>query len=511
MNRYRYFWISGLLILGLFASFSGGAQETNRATSKTTSSSIPGFPMPEPQSPDSKNYKSSIPGFPMPKPQSPDSKNYKSSIPGFPMPEPQSPDSKNYKSSIPGFPMPKPQSPDSKNYKSSIPGFPMPKPQSPDSKNYKSSIPGFPMPEPQIPGKENTRVADSKPSSPGASTDPKPKSFSQRYREFYSTPDYGQRYREAYNPSTYRQNYRNLGSSYFAGGGDSRKRLQAPGGGGLTDPYTPGLDDAFDSEYLETWGINGLNRHPLDSGGLFDKQHRPLNVPPPVNPDWPSGAYPSLPSLNPLLQPPALIPPHYIYPMDQNATALVEPDWDMDPDAARLPEGATQPETPRIIDTTAAIQPKPAGTASKELQSLPQTATPSDAKPSSPSPPAPQLKSPREWLYIQGIDAFTLRNYTRALRTWERLVTISPDYPAVHFAYGLSLFYQGEYHKASEALEHSIALAEQTQTPLPSLQSLRLNPYDFRFHHRRLARYLEENPEDVSAMTLFYILSRAAG
>ncbi|MFB3789537.1 MAG: tetratricopeptide repeat protein, partial [bacterium] len=401
----------------------------------------------------------------------------------------------------------------------------IPEPQKPGSKNYSSSIPGFPMPEPQIPGREQSDSGGSSPSPSGGPSEPKTKSYSDRYREFYSSPNYGQRYRDSYNSSTYRRSYRSLGNSYFATGGDSRKRLQYPGSGGFTDPYAPGMDDSFDAgNNEETWGIDGLNRHPLDSGGLFDRERRSLNVPSAQNPALDGLGYTQFPSLNPLLQPPMLIPPHYIYPMNPIAetTAQAEAEWNTA--AAGLPGGATAPETPRIIDATAAIQPKPASAPSSPspggnaAPTSPATASPGQAaastpaaNPPRPAPPAPRITSPQDWLYQQSIEAFTFRNYAKARDTLERLITMTPDSPRVYFAYGLSLFYMGQYNEAAAALEHSVTLSYQTRTPLPSLQSLRLNPYDFRYHHRRLARYLEENPRDVNASTLFYLLTRAAG
>jgi len=380
------------------------------------------------------------------------------------------------------------------------------------------------MPQPQIPGPEETETGTAPPADSGSNPQPKPKSYSQRYREFFSSPNYGRRYSEAYNSPTFRQNYRNLGSGYFAASGDSRKRLRYPGGGGFSDPYATGMDDTFDNGNAGTWGINGLNRHPLDSGGLFDQEHRSLNVPPAQNPDAANQAYPQWPSQNPLLQPPMLIPPHYIYPMYPIAGATEETDAELNNAASGLPGGATAPEAPRIIDATAAIQPKPAAPPSsttpegKSAADSPAALSPdrvasptSEPSPRPPATPAPRIASPQEWLYHQSIEAFAFRNYTKARETLERLITMAPDSPAVCFAYGLSLFYQGQYGQSAAALERSVALSNQTRTPLPSLQSLRLNPYDFRFHHQRLARYIEENPRDVDASTLFYLLTRAAG
>ncbi|MGI6455300.1 MAG: tetratricopeptide repeat protein [bacterium] len=117
-----------------------------------------------------------------------------------------------------------------------------------------------------------------------------------------------------------------------------------------------------------------------------------------------------------------------------------------------------------------------------------------------------QLRSPSEHIFNNGLIALESSRYTQAKETFESLLAISPNDEEVQMAYGVTLFFSGDYHNAANALQKSSSLANRNLSSTSELEQwiTNLNMYDF--HLQRLKQHVIEHPDDVDASTLLLLL-----
>lgn len=329
--------------------------------------------------------------------------------------------------------------------------------------------------------------------SSASDTMEKPKSYTERYRDFYQ--NYRENYKERYKPGNYRQYYNQIYQDNY----DSYKNVDEILGGRPLRYYDGPRRRYFESSSHSQRG-NLSNESPFMENRtlpdmLFDRNRRTSNLPTSPRAESQSS---SLYELRPIPRPynpfaayPGLIPPHLVNPVTQAVNA------------------------PLIADGTEEIDRLPAGKVSQEQPSFPL----GGATPVSPIPPVADTPitqssisnetvhlSPAQIIYQRGIDSFARRNYLVARQSFEKLVEMAPDSLYAQFAYGISQFLSANYRISLDAIQRSIALAEQKEIPLPPLWQLNINPSDIRFHFRKLGRYVEQNPNDPDASTLLRIL-----
>lgn len=132
-------------------------------------------------------------------------------------------------------------------------------------------------------------------------------------------------------------------------------------------------------------------------------------------------------------------------------------------------------------------------------------ATPMETEPT-PTPTPVRLRSASEILFDQGLNAFQLRNYFNALRTFEQLNQAAPNNPRNEFAYGLSLFAFYQFDRASEILPKVIDEAKRSGQVLPALSEFYSSERDYLSHRAALKRRLDENPDNAQLATLYLSL-----
>lgn len=254
-----------------------------------------------------------------------------------------------------------------------------------------------------------------------------------------------------------------------------------------------------------------LGSNPLPNS-LFSGQRRQSNMPttttiqlPEPMPDSATGTTTATPNYNPFQLDPTLLPPHLISPASPEITPSENPDATGLP----LPNAPTSQEKPAelIPSSTASINnASPQTNPANPVYQPPQKQFPIQQPPAQAA--APQTRSPMQLLYEQGVKSFAQRQYTKSRQVFEKLTAANPGSPYAHFGYGLSLFYAADYTKSWQEFQQSQDLTTQKQIPSPNLWQMQTQPEDFRFHFRKLANYVELNPDAKDAKELLFYLSR---
>lgn len=130
-------------------------------------------------------------------------------------------------------------------------------------------------------------------------------------------------------------------------------------------------------------------------------------------------------------------------------------------------------------------------------------------RPLFPVPSRQPILTEEQRIFQRGLDAFRFRNYIKARQTFSELTKLNPDSAHAQFGYGLSLFYAGEYEEALQILGNSYRIAKQNGVPEPTVWDLKIDPRDFRYHHKKLTRYVNENPQNKATGTLLFLLTHA--
>lgn len=123
--------------------------------------------------------------------------------------------------------------------------------------------------------------------------------------------------------------------------------------------------------------------------------------------------------------------------------------------------------------------------------------------------PQKALFKEEQRFFHRGLEAFKYRNYIQARKTFSELVRLNPDSAQAQFGHGICLFYAGEYENALQTIGNSYRLAKHNGMPEPTVWDLRIDPGDFRYHHRKLARYVNANPQNKTTGTLLFLLTHA--
>lgn len=348
-------------------------------------------------------------------------------------------------------------------------------------------------------------------SSTPSTASPK-KTYVQQYKEFYNPKGFAERYKERYKPENYKQYYRDLhkqNAQTFnrswnlddnpANRIDEAEELTRRSG------YS-GVDWPFYRDHLQSrrWGGPGYGRSialPDDYIELREQQdqlQQQAMEPKGIQPPQPAVAVPQV--INPLQQQPALISPAYFMPLPKPATATISDSTGSKDDGIQTLEisDEDQPlQTP--IDPMETTDPP-------SLDKRSQQSMPFDS-------PRPALqtnapRSPSQLLIGRALKSLTVRNYVNARKTFQQMIETDPNSASAQFGYGLTSFYMGEYSEASNALKKSFQLsAVQSDQPL-SYRNVPLNLDDYRFHRQKLLRYVNQNPNDVEASTLMFLLTK---
>jgi len=324
---------------------------------------------------------------------------------------------------------------------------------------------------------------------------PKPKTYTERYKDFYNPKNYTKNYKERYKPENYRRYYNDLRRENY---GSYR--------------YS---DSEYDSSYRHTY----TEPKPIDEA-LFNQGRRsntlpqqpniPLNDPTPLAPQ----RLQTMPvPFNPFARRADMIPPHLL--KAATGTELVNETAD----STTVPENASLPQSQSIREQPAAITDSPTAAVNDPQisQTTPDITETSYNRPSQNKPsqgqttfPAENHRSPGQLLFDSGLQSFALRNYSKAKSTFANLVEMAPGSVYAQFAYGLSLFFTTDYKNANNAFHSCYRIAEEKRISPPTLWQIQIEPRDFRYHYRKLARYVEQNPHDHDASTLLLTLSNAA-
>lgn len=313
----------------------------------------------------------------------------------------------------------------------------------------------------------------------------KPKSYTERYKDFYNPQNYTKNYKDRYKPENYRRYYYELNRNHY-------------------DSYRYRSIDAEEKPLDETLFNQGKR-----SNALPHAPNVPLNDPTQL---VPRRTQPIPGSFNPFLMQPDMIPPHLI----RTATTAIGKEA-----TSALPKTTSTTLPPRQLtreqpasltaSATLAVQDAKLHNASPDISEVDAAQAP--GVPQSPAqaiPPTVNHSSPGQMLFDSGIQSFAQRNYRKAEQTFTNLVEMAPGSVYAQFAYGLALFFTTNYKNANDAFHACYQIAQEKRVFLPTLWQIQIDPRDFRFHYRKLARYVEQNPNDHEASTLLLTLSNAA-
>ncbi|MGC9326700.1 MAG: hypothetical protein ACP5I1_03625 [Candidatus Hinthialibacter sp.] len=309
-------------------------------------------------------------------------------------------------------------------------------------------------------------------------TPPKRKSYTERYKDFYN--NYSDNYKELYKRGNYTQKYREL----HGGGHRSGYEFRDDDGDG---------DFRSIEDYMYT---EGRKRYNL-----------PVSPPSTAPEPAPPRIYFQRPIIpwNPFYIPPNMPPPHLVNPAPGETEAPPEAEAESLPPSREIQE---RPES--LADLTVqAASPAEKGDTDQETASLDDGSTSAAASPQrpAPTPAAPTLRSPAQIMFDTGVQSLSQRQYSRAERMFSNLVEMSPGSVYAQFAFGLAKFFSMEYNEALDAFRTSLTLSQQKRVPAPNLRQMRINAYDFRYHYRKLARYVDHHPSDHKASTLLLMLA----
>ncbi|MBN2330086.1 MAG: hypothetical protein JXR73_23300 [Candidatus Omnitrophica bacterium] len=305
---------------------------------------------------------------------------------------------------------------------------------------------------------------------------PKRKSYTEKYKDFYN--NYRESYKELYKPGNYTKKYRELHNTGGRGGFGFRNK-----------------DGDGDFQSIED--------HMYSQGKK--RNNLPVSPPSAAPEPAPPRIYFQRPIVpwNPFYIPPNMPPPHLVNPAPEEADAQSE--------AESLPPTQKTQERPESTadQTVQAASETAPGVMDQETPALDddQTTAENASPPSVPAPAAPALRSPAQIMFDRGVQSFARRQYLQAERMFSNLVEFSPGSVYAQFAYGLAKFFSMDYIKSLDAFRTSLNLSQQKRVPAPNLRQMRINAYDFRYHYRKLARYVEQNPKDHKASTLLLMLA----
>ena len=385
----------------------------------------------------------------------------------------------------------------------------------------------------------------------------KPKTYRERYLDYYNPKDYVKNYKERYKPENYLKHYHDLHRENAQQFKNSRKYLKnlSNATGKLIDKakrLDPMADDIFDRDkqvkkkvdnsdpyipmpfnnsydyrdyqYAKRGYASNISRRPyskyrdsnysqqlsrlgqLQPNALIDNTYtdQPRNnslphteevylpVPMPGPAQAYSGQY--IPQQNPYLK-------YLVGSGQQQIHSATQP---TDKINGNLPPAQPIKEKPAELtsDSTKTILPqnyfKKTPIANQQIQ----------RPPSANYQPAPVHLSPAQLLYKQGLQSFAQRNFKKAGQTFEKLVAMNPSAPYVQFAHGLSLFYSSNYNQSLDAFQKSIDLSRQKAMQQPNLWQMNTRPNDFRYHFKKLAKYVENHPKKKQAKELLFLLSK---
>jgi len=109
-----------------------------------------------------------------------------------------------------------------------------------------------------------------------------------------------------------------------------------------------------------------------------------------------------------------------------------------------------------------------------------------------------ELSSPAMLAFESGIDFLQRYRSRKAVSIFEDLVQIDPTQNHYQTALGLAYFFNGDYHESYNMLEKQVDLLKQIDI------ASHFSQYDY--HKRKLRRYLEQNPNDQTAIKLAQLL-----
>jgi hypothetical protein len=296
----------------------------------------------------------------------------------------------------------------------------------------------------------------------------KRKSYSQRYKEYFSDGDYAKKYRESHSRGNYRDWYVSTGrgsgrSRYRYSFADGYYHNQPSYGSFSTYPFYYNSDRYYRDQVLK----------PLNTPSIiqpFSHSRKALSVPPSTTRQEPQTR----------LSPGIDDPPREIV-LWRDPLFLSEEFRDMYFRAKNEESNQKEEET----------------LASRELES---------PEPPKTEPETRELLSPSQLLYSQGIEAFQSRNYVKAHRLFSSLTTISPEEPKYQVALGYSYLALGNYKKAEGQLKQN-----QSRTDRPaSWDEFYRSERDFLTHQNKLQRFIDKYPEISYAQNLNTLLSQYA-
>ncbi len=397
----------------------------------------------------------------------------------------------------------------------------------------------------------------------------KPKTYREKYVEFYNPKDYAKNYKERYKPENYKEYYHDLHRENFQQFKNSRKYLESisKSTDKIIDKATrldPMAEDIFNvDKYGKTKVDNSRNYIPMPFYNPYEyrdyqysKRGYGSSLPPKPytkydNPDywvqeprlatvygeWQPNALTdfaysnqrklnALPHTNEVYLPvpmPGSAPvyggsyfpqqnPYLKYLVGPGQPQIYSPQTGNGPIA---PDDSSQslPKAQQVKEKPDEITSDSTNTVSPQNNDINQTTNgyspqPIQRPPETSNPPAPVHLSPAQLLYKQGLQSFAQRNYTKAGQTFQNLVKMNPGAPYVQFGHGLSLFYSGNYNDSLQAFQTSIDLSRQKAMQQPTLWQMYTQPNDFRYHFKKLAKYAEQHPKNESAKELLFLLSK---
>lgn len=396
----------------------------------------------------------------------------------------------------------------------------------------------------------------------------KPKSAVEKYREFYDPKNYTENYKERYKDENYRKYYRDLHNQEYEGYRRARRILGPmneayydmldnsrhldPQHSSIfnVDKYGRKIDPSANNNsgalfiepsqlrhkssyqplpdnYGENGGVvytnpgfwfpnpyeaiqNGLwQDNPLTKSAFSREGHKSnlpqtntINLPEPM-PSEETNSTGKPTGFNPFSTNPAMLPPHLIAPASPEIIQPTTSDAALPP----LPQADSIQEKPSELPNAATASIKaPTDNLAKPAQQPPPRQVPIQQPYIPPQTLAPL--SPAQTIYNQGVQSFAQRNYPKARQAFEKLATANPGSPYAHFGHGLSLFYAAEYSKSYNAFEQSEKLSAQRRQTPPNLWQMQTLPTDFRYHFKKLAQYVQQNPKEKTARDLLFYLSR---
>jgi hypothetical protein len=213
-----------------------------------------------------------------------------------------------------------------------------------------------------------------------------------------------------------------------------------------------------------------------------------------------------------LYPPPAWPSASVMYPYPAGMVVLSRPAPVIDP--LMLPLPTTRPVQPGGGPPGNFIPP-PVNRPAVPEENPPPPAKPPEKKAEPEKKPRPRREAPRRPLPEEdpqgenarlleaGKAAFAAAEYGRAADCFGRAVAIAPREPLAHFLFSQTLFTQGKYPAAVDALVAGLAVAPDWPTkPFRPLDLYGANVADYSEHLRRLADALREHPDDPDLLFL---------